>query len=471
MHVTLKNLGILDYAHFELGDLTLVCGKNNTGKTYATYALFGFLDYLAHGNINMRSTSKLVTDRDIATLLEFGEATIVIKECKLILQELESICSTFKKTSLSQVFALPGDSFSDADFKISIQEIESALSNALRNESHKSEVTVNNKLMLSVTSTRTNGAILVRLNRAKEQPSPDRLKSLVDMFVFQTCIRAIMPSVFIASAERTGAAIFQKDLDLNRNRLVELLKRDGKKINPFDLLETSTGDYPLPVRCNIDCTRAWATHVKKKSFIAEKHLDILTDFADIIGGDYCVKNGELQFIPANPKKTRLPLIACSSAVRSMLDVGLYLRHLAKPGDLLMIDEPELNLHPENQRRVARLFSRLINIGIKVYITTHSDYIVRELNLLIMMKTRQQESHIKEIMQREGYKTDELLDFKRVRGYIAKRDKILIPGNRRKTECNTFAPMDITAESGLYVEAFDDTLDQMNRAHDDIIWGE
>jgi predicted ATPase len=44
----------------------------------------------------------------------------------------------------------------------------------------------------------------------------------------------------------------------------------------------------------------------------------------------------------------------------------------------MVDEPELNLHPENQRRVARLFARLINLGIKVFITTHSDYIVKEL---------------------------------------------------------------------------------------------
>ena len=31
--------------------------------------------------------------------------------------------------------------------------------------------------------------------------------------------------------------------------------------------------------------------------------------------------------------------------------------IPKTGDLLMIDEPELNLHPENQCRMARLFAR------------------------------------------------------------------------------------------------------------------
>ncbi len=44
MKVTVQNLGILKNATFELGDLTLIFGLNNTGKTYATYALYGFLE-------------------------------------------------------------------------------------------------------------------------------------------------------------------------------------------------------------------------------------------------------------------------------------------------------------------------------------------------------------------------------------------------------------------------------------------
>ena len=40
----LKNLGIIKQAEFSLGDLTIICGENNTGKTYITYALYGFLD-------------------------------------------------------------------------------------------------------------------------------------------------------------------------------------------------------------------------------------------------------------------------------------------------------------------------------------------------------------------------------------------------------------------------------------------
>ena len=45
MELTLKNLGPINEANFTVGDLTVICGKNNTGKTYVTYATYGFLDY------------------------------------------------------------------------------------------------------------------------------------------------------------------------------------------------------------------------------------------------------------------------------------------------------------------------------------------------------------------------------------------------------------------------------------------
>ncbi|MFB1490053.1 MULTISPECIES: AAA family ATPase [unclassified Thiocapsa] len=132
----------------------------------------------------------------------------------------------------------------------------------------------------------------------------------------------------------------------------------------------------MPVKTNVEFTRQIETLVKHKSFVAHKHPDLLTDFADIIGGEYTVtRNDELYYIP-NGKRIRLSMDESSSAVRSLLDVGFYLAHVAQPGDLLIVDEPELNLHPENQRKVARLFARLLNIGVKVFITTHSDYIIK-----------------------------------------------------------------------------------------------
>ena len=43
MKFVFKNLGPIHEAELELGDLTIIAGRNNTGKTYVAYTLYGFL--------------------------------------------------------------------------------------------------------------------------------------------------------------------------------------------------------------------------------------------------------------------------------------------------------------------------------------------------------------------------------------------------------------------------------------------
>ena len=50
MDISIKNLGAISEANFTVGDLTVICGKNNTGKTYLTYAVYGFLDDWRNNN-------------------------------------------------------------------------------------------------------------------------------------------------------------------------------------------------------------------------------------------------------------------------------------------------------------------------------------------------------------------------------------------------------------------------------------
>ncbi len=154
-------------------------------------------------------------------------------------------------------------------------------------------------------------------------------------------------------------------------------------------------------------------------------------------------------------------------MRSLLDIGFYLRHQAKEGDLLIVDEPELNLHPENQRRLARLFSRLVNIGIKVFITTHSDYIVKELNTLIMLN--HDDSYLQRIAKDEGYHKNELISAEQIKVYIAEKRPILLDGKKRKYLYQTLTAAHIDSERGIEVSSFDTSINTMNRIQDAIIW--
>ena len=189
----------------------------------------------------------------------------------------------------------------------------------------------------------------------------------------------------------------------------------------MELLLKDYQDYALPIKTNVEFTRNIETLVKKNSFICEQYPDILTDFGKIISGNYTVtRNNELYYIPQG-KPIKLSMDESSSAVRSLLDIGFYLKHEAQIGDLLMVDEPELNLHPENQRRMARLFARLVNIGIKVFITTHSDYLIKELNTLIMLN--QKKPHLAKIMKQEGYRSEELIASEKIKVYIAEKNRL------------------------------------------------
>ena len=241
----------------------------------------------------------------------------------------------------------------------------------------------------------------------------------------------------------------------------------ARELDPFKLLDAVFSDYALPVRRNVDFTRQLESIIKNESIIANRHPKLLNDFADIVGGEYRVIKEKLCYVPKANKHLRLNMGESSSSVRSLLDIGFYLRHVAQPGDLLIIDEPELNLHPENQRRIARLFVRLVNIGIKVFITTHSDYIIKELNTLIMLK--HDKPHLKQICEDEKYEQDQLLSADKLKVYIAEKHPVKLDGRKRKVSIQTLVKADVDDELGIEARSFDTTIEDMNRIQEAILF--
>ena len=298
---------------------------------------------------------------------------------------------------------------------------------------------------------------------------PCFLKQVLNSTIGDAIFSNYLPIPFIASAERTGAAIFQWEIDFARNRLLEEMGRANPKIDPQDLLFKAYPSYPIPIEESVDFIRQLENVAKEESFLAKEHPEVLEDFADIIGGEYTItQNDQLYY---TPKGTRLKLtmVESSSAVRSLLDIGFYLRHVAQKGDLLMVDEPELNLHPANQRRIARPFARLVNLGVKVFITTHSDYIVKELNTLIMLN--HDKPHLKRIAEENGYRQSELIRSDQVKVYMAQEELMpLEEGQKRRRRGHTLVPADIDPVLGIEAPSFDETIDEMNSILQDIVWG-
>ncbi|HAT9716224.1 TPA: AAA family ATPase [Legionella pneumophila subsp. pneumophila] len=459
MKIIIKNLGALKQAEFTLGDLTIICGKNNTGKTYATYALFGFLHFWRE------SFSIKISNEDVLSLLNDGSIELDIQNYVNNAKDiLKDGCDQYSKR-LPFVFASPEKYFTDSKFCIDLNE-----NDICPLQSFERTMGAANTQLFSILKKSESNLVVISLLVDKENVKIPRnlINRIIGDALKEIIFSNLFPNPFIASAERTGAAIFRKELNFARNRLLEEMGSREKDINPFEILSKVYSDYALPVKSNVEFTRQLEELAKKDSFIATQHPEILNNFADIIGGDYLVtKSDELYYVPKG-KNIRLTMDQSSSAVRSLLDIGFYLRHVAVSGDLLMVDEPELNLHPENQRRVARLFARLVNLGIKVFITTHSDYIIKELNNLIMLN--QDEERFKKIVEREGYLRDELISSENVKVYIAEKSLIKTDEAQRKTYCHTLVPADVDKKLGIEVKSFDTTIEAMNRIQEEIIWG-
>lgn len=470
MKIKIKNLGAIKQAEFSLGDLTIICGGNNTGKTYATYALFGFLS-------TWRRFLSIKIDEDkIRELLAEGVIRLDIQEyVKNLDQIVTEACQKYTLELPRKILALSDKYFKETEFQIVFDNLNIQLSKTYNRTLGTAHTEV-----FSIIKNQDSTELVVTLLEEKEQTiiPKEILGGLISDALEDIIFAQLFPRPFIVSAERTGAVVFRDELIFARDRLLKnarnllqkkIEQKENIEFSDFLFLEENFTNYPLPIDTNIDFTRTLNSISKKSSEIVEKNLDILSDFDNIIDGEYIVtENNEIYYKPTG-KQLKLSMVESSSAVRSLLDIGFYLRHEARLGDLLIVDEPELNLHPENQRRMARLFARLVNIGIKVFITTHSDYLIKELNTLIMLN--HDKPHLKRIATREGYRTEELLSADKVKVYVAEEAPVKLEGKTRKTKILTLVPADIDPELGIEVSSFDKTIETMNRIQEAIVWGE
>ena len=57
--------------------------------------------------------------------------------------------------------------------------------------------------------------------------------------------------------------------------------------------------------------------------------------------------------------------------------------LCNPSDTLIIEEPEAHLHPGAQADMAVILARLVRAGVRVIVTTHSDWLLQEISNLTL----------------------------------------------------------------------------------------
>jgi hypothetical protein len=218
-------------------------------------------------------------------------------------------------------------------------------------------------------------------------------------------------SPYILTAERGAVQLFSRELSIGRRDLVDsLLRSRNGGADPMAVLSDRARRYPLPIRDGL--------RVADDLAVAKKQTSPFAPLADrleqeIMGGAVRVgDDGDMTFHPdGGSAGMRMHLV--SSSVKALSGLSFFLRHLAQPGNFLIIDEPELNLHPDNQRHVAKLLARLSRSGLKVMLSTHSDYVIRELNNAIMLSA----DTSGDLCRRYGYAPGDTLSPAQVGAYL------------------------------------------------------
>ena len=126
------------------------------------------------------------------------------------------------------------------------------------------------------------------------------------------------------------------------------------------------------------------------SIIRERMNENLTQRLEkeILSGSIRIENSAtgyplFSYLPTGWKED-LPLMNTSSMVSELAPVVLYLRHVVSPGEVLIIEEPESHLHPGMQVAFIRHLAAAVRSGIRVIITTHSEWVLEELANLVRL---------------------------------------------------------------------------------------
>lgn len=363
MKLTVRNFGTLDEVTIEPRPLTLFCGGNNTGKTYVTYLLWGL--FKRRLPFQLPFTGALVE--------QLGQQSVVRVDFPALIEDhladLQVSAARRLKGQLTELFATAPERFAAAEIRLELDKgiLRERLKAAVISEA----VGGSTAPLLDFRKEADSRELAITLMHAALPASLQR--DIVDSVLSRVALVDLPDDTLLLPAERSGLNLFFRELD-SRSRL------DRESASPT--MASGLFKYPAPIDAYIQLLKE-QPYLKRQTSPLRELARWLS--GQVLQGSYDVgEAGEILVVPDGGTGGPLDFHLGSSTLKTFFGLWSYLSYSARPGDCLMIDEPELNLHPDNQRRVARLLARLVNRGVRVLVSTHSDYIVREISNLLML---------------------------------------------------------------------------------------
>lgn len=380
MTIDVNNLGVIKNASVDTSKpLIIMCGPNSTGKTYLSYIL----------NSIFSNPYRIILDcyeRIATSIAETGEFTLKKEDLdEFLIREAAMI-----KKSVNSIFGISSASneglFKTLKINLSISDrtYQTIVRNSLFAHMQFKDVLIK----ISKHSHTEQIKIEIESERDRIEFFKLPMRDFIIYMVLRLCAHYPVGKSRMLTVERNSIYTFNTELSISRNELIDkILDMQNENHNAesgiINILNSESQRYPYAVRESLKVANDLENIQKGKSYYYNFAEQIEKD---LLKGNIGVsKTGNVEFTPESTAKTekKLPVQVSSSIVKTLSSLIIYLKHLARKNDLLIIDEPEMNLHPDNQRILAHIFARLVNAGLRLVISTHSDYIIREFNNLVM----------------------------------------------------------------------------------------
>lgn len=183
----------------------------------------------------------------------------------------------------------------------------------------------------------------------------------------------------------------------------------------------------------------------------QKEEDPMLDklLVDVNNGSVGQRDG--QFIYTTSNGIPMPLTAAASSVKELAPFAMLLKKFELSKCSILFEEPEAHLHPRRQQHVAELIAYALNNGANMQVTTHSDYFVKQLNMLLRLcKLCNKMDNEKKtaLLKKVGIQAATLLNPSLINAYYL---------SRNEDGTSTVKQLDIEANNMIPFDSFEPTI--------------